>query len=206
MPTFELRLTSFSISAQFSRGLSLEADVLGSRQTRGRTPPTDTVLCLIPLPLQLILEASASLAQPDCGTCVLLLSSHDLVFLLWSFPLSHQPMAVMQESMHCPVGVSPQHPAGLLVGAIHWQHWEHADRQTISDLCVEFTMSIHLPHHCTSLSGLVGLFCHYMGQVLETGARIVHLVELCFMLICIKATRLQYCCMMTPICKCRIAL
>jgi hypothetical protein len=47
--------------------------------------------------------------------------------------------------------------------------------------------------YSTSLSGLVGLFCHYMGQLLETEARSGHLVGLCFKRICRKATGLQYC-------------
>lgn len=136
--------------------------MLGSRQTWGRTPPTDTALDLIPLPLLLILEVSASQAPayllPVWLLC-LLLSSHDPVFILGSFPCSlvRQPITVLQEVLHWPFGASPQHPAGLLFGAIKWQHWACADRQTDrqSETCLlvgtgwktEPTVSVQLPHH-----------------------------------------------------------
>lgn len=60
------------------------------------------------------------------------------------------------------------------------------DRQTDRDLFVGGNRMEDRAHsvspatpslsYRTSLSGLVGLFCHYTGQVLDTGARNVHLV------------------------------
>lgn len=215
MPSLGLRLTSFSISAQFSRGLSLEADALGSRQTRGRAFRSHSSVPY-PRPFNLflrLLPAKPQLTCCLCGTCALLLSS-----LMTLSSLSSHSHALL--SAHgSDAGIAALANRGLSSASCTapvWQHWAGAAGQC-RDLLVggrkqygrqtppcQFTSPS--TSYSTSLSGLVGLFCHYMGLVLETGARNVHLVGWCFMLICRKAPGLQYWCMLTPICKCRIAL
>lgn len=102
-----------------------------------------------------------------CDDCCLILSSHMTrsFFLLSSvisiFPC--QPITMLQELQPWPVGSLPQDPAGLLFGAIKWQHWACADRQTVKELAcllgtgwkTESTMSVHLPHHLSYRTSLV---------------------------------------------------